>query len=242
MYCVSYFCAVGNPQKENQDRVLANGELLREGIRHRTNVEQLFCLVADGVGSMANSGNAAEYVLAGLREVSASPTAVSSEGMQDLLAEINARMVKLNREPGELEDSATTLSGVVCTQDGHRTINVGDSEVLVIKNRKLDRLTVPQVLDPEMPNSPITGYLGSRQAHMHPEWGLKDASLAEADTIIVTTDGLLKAISAYRLVEMLSTPESLAQRVENLYLLLCATPAPDNLGAIFIEAMPKDGL
>jgi len=242
MYCVSYFCTVGNPNKENQDRVLVNGDLLRDGLRHCAISHRLFCLVADGVGSMDNSGHAAEYVLRTLRDHSETQSNLSRENMERALADINQRLVKLNHEPGELEDSATTLSGVVEADEGLRTINIGDSEVFVIKNGKLDRLTIPQVLDLEIPNSPITGYMGGRIAHMHPEWGLRDDRMKDADMIIVTTDGLLKAIDAPRLVEMLSTPEILSWRVENLYRLLCATPAPDNLGAIFIEAAAKDKL
>jgi len=242
MYCVSYFCAVGNPNKENQDRVLVNGDLLRDGLRHCTISRRLFCLVADGVGSMDNSGHAAEYVLRTLRDHPETQSDLSQKNMERALVDINTHLVKLNNEPGELEDSATTLSGVVETEAGLRTINIGDSEVLVIKNGKLDRLTIPQVLDLEIPNSPITGYMGGRIAHMHPEWGLRDERMVDTDTIIVTTDGLLKAIDATRLVEMLSTPEVLSRRVENLYQLLCASPAPDNLGAIFIEATAKDKL
>ena len=240
MYCVSYFCAVGNPAKENQDRVLVNGDLLQDGIRHINRVERLSCFVADGVGSEINSGNAAEFVMEALRNISANDAFCNREALRELLSKTNHELVLQNHQPGPLMDSATTLCGIVHSSSGLHTINVGDSEVLITKDSALILITEPQVLDREMKNSPITSYLGGRKENMFPAWGLQDDLLADADLIILSTDGLRKAISEEALIHVLSTDQSLQQRSETLFSSLCSKPVPDNLGVVLIERLRGD--
>ncbi len=41
--------------KTNQDRVLVNKDLFDRGINHLQNLDNLFCFVADGIGSLAKT-------------------------------------------------------------------------------------------------------------------------------------------------------------------------------------------
>ena len=56
----------------------------------------------------------------------------------------------------------------------------------------------------------------------------------KGDIVIVTTDGLLKAISKKDLRSILNGQGTLQQKVAEVYSVLQEQPAPDNLGAIFI--------
>jgi serine/threonine protein phosphatase PrpC len=236
MFNVSYFCAVGNPCKQNQDRVLVNGHLIEDGLFNLEAISQLSCFVADGVGSMANSGNAAQFVLEMLAPLGFMP----QSKLSGILPEINQELVHLNRQHGLYIDSATTLCGLMLDETSLQCVNIGDSEILVCRNGAMVKVTTPQVLDEHAVNSPITSYMGSRIDKMCIDFKSTYLEYQSGDIIIVTTDGLLKAIDLNGLCSIFLKQLPLAKRVEMLYYKLTSKDVPDNLGVIIIEAAEMD--
>lgn len=233
MYNVSYFCAVGNPTKQNQDRVLVNGTLVNDGLFHLSAITQLRAFVADGVGSMENSGNAAQFVLEQLSGL----TAVEIAELNLDLYAVNKRLVDLNQEEGIYRHSATTLCGLILAGSSQLCINVGDSELLFIRSGVFARLTTPQVVDPDVPNSPITSYFGTPHVNMRVDITAIEDQQRPGDLFVITTDGLLKAIGSKELTELLSSPLPLKDRVEALFGTLTEHDAPDNLGVTVVEVV-----
>lgn len=234
MFSVSYFCTRGNPLKKNQDRVYVNGLVLAEGILHAFGYTALRCFVADGVGSMANSEHAAQYVLHQIGTVDNVINSKERDFIRDHLLKTNHNLVELNRNDEKFRSSATTLCGLILDKHGLLTMNVGDSEILVFKQDMLTRVTIPQVFDDLASNSPLISYLGSTRENMTLDFDSYYNRYDKGDIVIVTTDGLLKAISRQQLRAILNWPVSLQQKVVKVYSIIQEHSAPDNLGAIFI--------
>lgn len=232
-YNISFFCDQGTPLKDNQDRVLVNGEIIREGIRHLSGVQKAVCLVADGIGSLENSDKAAQFILEKLVLPGLEPT---PEQLLETLATENDKLVSLNQNDPEYFHSGTTLCGMVLSEDEVFTLNVGDSEVLLLREGILSLLTDHQVVDDTKPNSPITSFLGTSQARMEPVIGERYTRYRSGDLLIITTDGLRKVFTNKELTELLESSEALAQRAEKIYKLLKSNAAPDNLGVILIQS------
>lgn len=234
---ISFFCDRGTPLKDNQDRVLANGELISDGIKHLTKVENVACFVADGIGSLENSDRAAQFILEGIAKLGLVPC---RELLLETLDKENDTLVHLNRNDPKYYNSGTTLCGVVLNENEFFTLNVGDSEVLLLREGILSLLTDHQVLDDTRPNSPITSFLGTSQPGMEPVIGEPYTRYRNGDLLIVTTDGLRKVFSNKELTELLESPEPLALRTENIYRIIKSIDAPDNLGVVFIQG--EEGL
>lgn len=232
-YSISYFCDQGTPLKGNQDRVLVNGEIIRDGIRHLTGVQKAVGFVADGIGSLENSDKAAQFILEKLALLGLEP---SRELLLDTLSTENAKLVNLNQNDPEFFHSGTTLCGLVLSEDEVFTLNVGDSEVLLLREGILSLLTDHQVLDDSKPNSPITSFLGTSQTGMEAVIGERYTRYRSGDLLLITTDGLRKVFTNKELTELLESSEPLAQRAEKIFKLLKSKPAPDNLGAILIQS------
>lgn len=230
MYKVSYFCAVGTSTKKNQDRVLVNGDLIQDGLFHLSGITDLSCYVADGVGSMEYSENAAQFVLEALSQQNPQ----TPEAIAICLNKANLELVKLNSTSADYRYAATTLCGMLLHGSKCILTNVGDSEILLYRNGKLSRITIPQVLDEDVPNSPITSYLGSQQNRMLIDFHNPYGEYQTGDVLIITTDGLLKAIRGTDLGLILDLADSFENRISRLYEVLTEKEAPDNLGAIFI--------
>ena len=233
---MAYFCAVGNPHKKNQDRVLANGKVINDGAFHTDLLPVINCFVADGIGSMENSENAAQFVLDALNSQNDLLNPQNQALLEETLREANNSLVQLNRKPGRYWDSATTLCGLSISDSGLLLANVGDSEILCLRNDSISRINTLHVLDDSVPNSPITSYLGSRNNRMRLDLYPSYADYLPGDILIVTTDGLRKAISDQSLINILSQALPLSERAFNLYQVLIAQDVPDNLGAVFIQA------
>jgi len=232
---VSYFCFDGNSGKKNQDRVLVNKDLLTEGINHLQNLDNLFCFVADGIGSLANSENAAQFVLEQLKYLPLKAEQNWQEIIDNFLQEINYQLVLWNRQQGDFFDSATTLCGLIYQEGKFLTVNAGDSEIWLYREKYLQRLNKLNVLWEDIPNSPITNYFGTDYPNLKLDFSSAVSSLNPGDKIVVTTDGLLKAISKKELIQILEEDSPLYMKIDSLYHKLCAKYNPDNLGAIFIS-------
>jgi len=232
---VSCFCFDGNSGKNNQDRVLVDKDLLAEGIKHLQDIDTLFCFVADGIGSLANSANAAQFVLEQLQCLTLNAEQNWQEIINSFLQDVNQRLVTENRKPGEFFDSATTLCGLIYQEGKFLTVNAGDSEIWLYRHKNLQRLNKLDVLWENIPNSPITNYFGTDYPNLKLDFSAAVTSLNPGDKIVVTTDGLLKAISKIELIQILDEYSPLPIKIASLYHKLRAKYNPDNLGAIFIS-------
>lgn len=231
-YNVSYFCDPGNPLKVNQDRVLVNGEVISKGIRHINKVDRLGCFVADGIGSMINSEIAAQFVLDNIAKLDPD---ISQSELLKTLKTVNDELILRNRTDIQFRNSGCTLCGIVLNENGFFLLNIGDSEVLLLRDGVLNQLTDHQVVDSSVANSPITSFLGSSQMGMHPEFGQRYSKYRIEDLLIVCTDGLRKALNNKDLTEILNLPLPLHQKAENLYYETCRQNTPDNIGVILIQ-------
>lgn len=232
---VSYFCHYGNRALKNQDRVIVNGDIVSCGVKHQENIAALFCFVADGIGSLINSENAAQYVLEQIDFLRLRPGLDWCNLIDSFLQNTNLELVKMNHERDDFEDSATTLCGLIYRDKIFIPINVGDSEIWLYRNKELLRITKPHIEDECIPNSPINNYFGSFQAHMYIDFITSIPCLLPDDKLVVTTDGLLKAISKEELIHILEDNAPLKNKINALFYQLSDKDNPDNLGAIFIQ-------
>jgi len=220
---------------KNQDRVIVNGDIISCGVKHQENIAALFCFVADGVGSLQNSENAAQYVLEQIDYLRLRPGLDWYDLIESFLQNTNQELVKMNRQEGKFSDSATTLCGLIYRDRIFIPLNAGDSEIWLYRNKELIRLTKPHLEYEHIPNSPIINYFGTIRPHLYIDFSTKVSSLLPDDKLVVTTDGLLKAISKKELVNILEDNAPLKTTINSLFLRLSTRNNPDNLGAIFIQ-------
>lgn len=231
-YNISFFCDPGNALKINQDRVVVNGDVISEGIRHISKVDKFVCFVADGIGSMINSEKAAQFVLDRIAKLEFD---ISRSKLLRALENVNAELITLNKTDIRFRDSGCTLCGIVSNDSDFFLLNVGDSEVLVLREGILNQLTDHQVVDASMTNSPITSFMGSSQMGMRPEFGKRYSKYRIKDLLIICTDGLRKAFNNKELTEILDASLPLYERAENLYYKARMRRIPDNIGVILIQ-------
>ena len=94
-------------------------------------------------------------------------------------------------------------------------------------------MTIPQVFD-DLASTAPDQLSGLHAENMTLDFDSYYNRYDKGDIVIVTTDGLLKAISRQQLRAILNWPVSLQQKVVKVYSIIQEHSAPDNLGAIFI--------
>ena len=118
--------------KKNQDTILVNDKILKEGFYYTESVS-LKAFVSDGVGGLNSGEVASEFVCRELKDTKN----ITEEAIKD----INSRLVAFSDTAPEYSCMATTLSGIVISEDISNIIHVGDSRISILEDGCLSPVT-----------------------------------------------------------------------------------------------------
>jgi PPM family protein phosphatase len=228
---ISAFTHLGTSRDNNEDALLVNETVLQEGDLHITSHQPVICFVADGVGGNNAGEFASSFVLekikSGRERLIASDVGLFSEVNRDLLD-------KSNRDE-KLKSCATTLSGIVADEHSIRLYHAGDSAIWLYRENMFFQVTEDQVLDPDVPNSPITSYFGGGSDNLRLESTFPNIEFLHGDIILLCSDGLMKAIHKSEVAEILALQISVAEKSASIFEACLKGGMPDNTTVILSQ-------
>jgi serine/threonine protein phosphatase PrpC/serine/threonine protein kinase len=227
---IAAFTNKGTIRTINQDRILANGTLVDEGLLSLENQSNCICFVADGVGGNRKGEFAAHYVLDALKDNFCGDL----EELTKRLRVINADLIETTKKEASIEGSATTLTGLFIDSDTFYVFHSGDSELWYLRNNMFSKATTDQTAD-ESVNSPITSYFGGFEDNLTPEIGISLDSSEDNDCYLLCSDGLFKSLSFEEVKGVLQESNSVSEKTNILLNLALSKGAPDNISIILIQ-------
>ncbi len=221
---------VGLLKKVNEDRYL---------VRQMAD-QSLLLAVADGLGGDVSSDFAAEIVkgtLVGLQKL-----IVGNEisQLKQLVLELDTRISEKAETQPALDGMATTLVCAILKKDYFHWINVGDSRLYLLRDKKLIQLSEDQTLAKFLIEE---GELAPEDAKDHYSYDLLDQCIGygecfpqtgafkvkKKDLLILATDGLHKMVPQKKVAAILNTDTSIETRAKELMQAALDSGGKDNI-------------
>ena len=227
---IAAFTNRGTVRTINQDRILVNGTLIENGTLSLEQQSSCVCFVADGVGGNKRGEFASQFVLDALKK----ELCGDFDELTKRLRKINSDLIETSKKDVSIEGTATTLTGLYIDSDKFFVINVGDSELWLLRQNMFSKHTTDQAAD-EMPNSPIISYFGGSDDNMSPEIGISLDSSEDNDCYLLCSDGLFKSLSFEEVKSVLQEPNSVTEKINILMERSLSKGAPDNISVILMQ-------
>lgn len=232
---IAGFTHRGMERETNQDRILIQDSVYKEGLYSFSNVRTCFCFVADGIGGGPSGELASQFVLEQINTKIGVGKNYSREDLRNIFHAINSDLMELGKANPLYRGSGTTLVGLIMDDNQFHVINAGDSEAYVLRNKTLLKITEDQVLDPLQSNSPLTSYFGGRQDDLRLDFDSILRSVVAGDILLLTSDGLFKSSENKQVSAILSSSKTLENKAKFILQKALESGATDNLGCILIE-------
>lgn len=219
---IAYYMNIGIRETQ-EDSIFLNGKVVQECSVSAMHIERIdsrviVCAVCDGMGGLRHGEWASRFVCEKLGE-KLCDVAAPGEAVPVILKDIQREM-----EGKEIEDTGTTIAGVVIEGDRTTVFNAGDSRVYKIMNNSMiclshDHSLVQDEID--------RGNLSAEEASVHPyrnaikfglgsvfrtAWGSGDNEvylakdvLRQPEFYLVCSDGLYDILQEEEICTMLST-------------------------------------
>ena len=202
-------------------------------------------VVADGMGGRPGGAQASRVATeAFIEEVRSGPAQSRNEvsNLRNAVIVANRSVRSLANADASLEGLGTTLSAVVLNDSKGKIVHVGDSRIYLFENNKLRQLTKDHTLVAELVERK---HLTAESAKRYPlknvlsrcvgpqeivEPDIDEFELAATDWLVLTTDGLTKALA----------PEHLGNIIKNSTATKAEQLCRDIMGAVGIEEPSDD--
>ncbi len=228
---ISAFTNRGTVRETNQDNILVNGQLLNEGEVHLTNQHDCFCFVADGVGGNRAGDFASHFVLENLKLV----PDLDSNNVEKFLHQINEKLLNESKAKIEISGTATTLTGIIVSEDNFQIIHAGDSQIWLMRNDMFFKITNDQVLDESEKNSSITSYFGGYENYLRLDKDIYTHETLVGDIFLICSDGLFKSLNQKIVKSILMADKGLQTKAEKILENCLHAGADDNTSVILIH-------
>jgi len=236
-------CDVGCKKPNNEDMILLNDEMFRDGSR-KTKLDtdsNLVIAVADGIGGMDKGEIASEMALTRLHEMFTKlPPRMCYENIKNTFErytqETHGAMLAL----GEM---GSTLVGLFIYEGKMYRFHAGDSRLYLMRNGGLMRLTVDHSLresggDPSAPSNIITNSLGGGGSAFI-EFAEIEKPFQDNDIYLLSSDGLHDLVPPEEIAFVLrQTEDELGEaQAEKLLQLAKEAGGKDNISVVTIKVM-----
>ena len=203
---------MGLKRNENQDRYLIK----------QTQDGAVLLAIADGVGSSAGGGLAAQMIMDSLDAMPGQD--LSAGGIMEKLVQSADQAIYCKASEDEcFEDMGATLTAVVIRDGAAQWVHVGDSRLVLFENGALRYVTRDQNMAWFLYDE---GEITAEEARRHPGLRLLDQCVGSGDCepvtgalefspgalFMLTTDGVHDHITPKALTAVLSGPESLEHK------------------------------
>ena len=166
--------------------------------------------------------------------------------IQEIVSEINALIYKHTEEHPESLGMGTTFVCAVLTKDFLLYGNIGDSSGYLIKNGKIQKVTVDHTLVNLLVKS---GELTEEEASVHPKKNVllkalgatttvdMDVFIVEADVdgIFLCSDGLTNMLDKDQIMKVLNEEISIEEKVQKLIYKCNNRGGTDNVSVAYLE-------
>ncbi len=217
----------------NEDQVLINGSILFDEEICLKDQNTCVCFVADGVGGNLGGLFAATYVLQRINVLTSS----DYSNLNNMLNSFNEELINATRNMGPLRECACTLSGMIANDSFSDFYHVGDSEIWLLRNDMLMKVTGDEVLDQESDNSPLTNYFGGgeNKLKINTEWVKPE--ILPGDLFLICSDGFFKSLSVKMVKPILTSDKNVEEKILKLKENCLSLGSDDNVSAVLVEVL-----
>jgi protein phosphatase len=189
---VSAVCDIGRVKPNNEDMILIQDEMFRDGKKQAAfgEYDRLVIAVADGVGGLNKGEVASEKVLTSLRDfLKGIPDDLSAEELHEVFNTYTSETHK-----SLSKDMGSTLVGLFFYNDKLFRFHAGDSRIYRLRRGELKRLTVDHSLresggQKDAPSNIITNSLGGGSS-AYIEFAEVDNPFYNNDIYLLSSDGM----------------------------------------------------
>jgi serine/threonine protein phosphatase PrpC len=226
---ISGFTDVGTVRESNQDRILINGSVIADGAIDLEHQSSCTCFVADGVGGNKAGDFASDFVLQKIRRID------DFSNIEEALRTINAELIDFSAPRSDLSGTATTLTGLIASDDSFRVVHVGDSQMWLRRNGTFFKITNDQVLNEYETNSPLMSYFGGSDDDLRFDNDIFVSEISSSDVFMICSDGLLKSLNHKTIKAILDGDTPLRTLAQTLLKECREKGADDNVSVILIQ-------
>ena len=230
------FTHLGLISKTNEDRYLMR----------QMEDKSLLLAVADGLGGNVSSDYAAEIVKGKLVGIKSLTNGREEQELNQMAMDLDIIINNKAKKHPDLEAMATTLVCVVLKKDYVHWVNVGDSRLYILRDKKLVQVTQDQTLAKFLIEE---GELTPEQAKEHYSRDILDQcvgygvcepetatfKIQKNDLLILSTDGLHKMVSEKKILSTLNAPTSIEDKTKALVRAALDSGGKDNITIVMAK-------
>lgn len=228
-------------RESNDDRAMLCDKILESSMYSGTTTVPFVAAVCDGCGGYFGGALAAETVLKKLSEKSPLEL-IEIDCLSETLEESNRQISILKKQDPKYDRMCTTVAGCVFGENQILIFHAGDSRVYRYDGMSLARMTTDHSKVQEMiENGVITEEEAEQMSErniitrcmgiegLFPEIYVSHSSLEEREIYLICSDGVWSVLNDKKLLEILSSDESLEQKANDLIKIALAEGSQDNL-------------
>jgi len=230
------FTHIGHNKKTNEDRY----------IFRQMKDKSLLLAVADGLGGDVSSDFAAEIVKGALANLQQLTNGRENQELKQIVLDLDILISNKAESHPELDGMATTLVCAILKKDRIHWINVGDSRLYLLRDKKLNQLSEDQTLAKFLIDE---GELDPEKAREHYSYDLIDQCIGygecepetstfnvqKNDLLILSTDGLHKMVTKNTILSILNADTSIEVKTKKLTQAALDSGGKDNITIVLAK-------
>ena len=206
MLSVYGICDIGCKKPNNEDMILLNDKIFRDGSEQKKfdTSERTVMAIADGIGGLDRGEAASETALTRLKKfLEKIPDDLNNQELNEVFDVYTQETHKLMSA-----GMGTTLAGLFAYQGKLFRFHAGDSRIYLFRNGGLMRLTIDHSLaesggNPRAPSNIITNALGGGESAFI-EFAQLDRPFLKGDIYLLSSDGLHDLVPRRKLQKLLN--------------------------------------
>ena len=237
-------CDIGLKKPNNEDMILLNDEMFRDGSRQKEfdfNIEKRIVIaIADGIGGLDRGEAASEMALVRLKEVLEKiPDDLSGHELKEVFDVYTQETHHLMSE-----GMGSTIAGLFVYQGKVFRFHAGDSRIYLLRDGGLRRLTIDHSLresggNPDAPSNIITNALGGSGSAFI-EFEEIDQPFLNGDIYLLSSDGMHDLVPPDIISDTLIQPDAEdLQAAERLLEIAKENGGNDNISIVTIEVQEQ---
>ena len=238
-------CDIGLKKPNNEDMILLNDEMFRDGSRQKEfdfSIEKRTVIaIADGIGGLDRGEAASELALSRLKEILEKiPDDLSGHELKEVFDVYTQETHNVMSE-----GMGTTIVGLFVYQGKVFRFHAGDSRIYLLRDGGLRRLTIDHSLresggNPDAPSNIITNALGGGDSAFI-EFEEVDEPFMKGDIYLLSSDGLHDLVPPDVISDTLMLPRTEGfNAAEKLLALAKENGGNDNISIVTIKIKEKE--
>jgi protein phosphatase len=235
-------CDIGLKKPNNEDMILLNDEMFRDGSRRKEfdAGKRIVIAIADGIGGLDKGEAASEMALSRLKELLEKiPDDLNSQELKEVFDVYTQETHHLMSER-----MGSTIVGLFVYRNRVFRFHAGDSRIYLLRDGGLRRLTIDHSLkesggNPNAPSNIITNALGGAD-NAFIEFEEVEQPFLNNDIYLLSSDGLHDLVPPDVISDTLIQPRTEeGEAAEKLLTLAKENGGKDNISIVTIKVQEK---